>query len=139
MGYKRLCQDRACLLPYLQSDVSVRPPYAATQISEAALRREIDRIHASAVDETKVHYDRGMAEGAASVGSWVVRWLLWYMLLHGDEAIATDDSDAGLHARRRSKTSEEPQHRPIDGVNATVNVQLSNHDGMFGVEISIQA
>lgn len=128
MGYMRLCQDRTCLLPYLQGDVSIRPPYTATQISEAALRREVERMHTSAVDETRVFYDRGMAAGDAGVGSWVVRWLLWYTLLHGDEKERSFSADAQPSSlRRHDQSNESPRPGQPNGAPA----QPADRQGMF--------
>lgn len=126
----RLCQDPSCLLPYLQRDASIRPPYAATQISEAALRSEVERIHVSAAHETKMYYDRGMVAGDVGIGSWVVRWLLWHMLLHGDEQdVYTARTQPPLSLRRHDETPKLAIPRYLDGIDAPA--PLADRKGTF--------
>lgn len=75
-------------------DDSIRPPYAATQITEGALQQEIDRIYALAASNTRPVYDQGVGTANAGAGNWVVRWLLWHMLLHGaQEEVASPFGD----------------------------------------------
>lgn len=125
-------------MPYLQADTSVRPPFTATQISEAALRDEVDRIHASAVHETRVYYDRRTAVGAANAGSWVVRWLLWYMLMNGDEQAASDSFEAQLSAQPPRKSPETALRRSLHATNGVV---MSNDKGRsnqwHGIDLSM--
>ena len=129
----RLCQDRSCLLPYLQRDASIRPPYAATQISEAALRREVERVHASAIHETKTFYDRSMVAGDAGIGSWIVRWLLWYMLLHGDEQEVYAARAQPRSLRRHDESPKLARPQQVDSVDAPA--QLAGRKGMFSSPI----
>ena len=108
-GYYRLSEDRTSLLPYLRSDNSIRPPFTTTQICEAAILREASVIYAAAEDDAKRLYDRGTPVGGADSGNWVIRWLLWYLLLNGDDEGKHEPSSAHPSGRRLSVTQWIPR------------------------------
>lgn len=95
-GYERLCNDGNSILPHLRKDSSVRPPYTVTQITESALRRETQRIHRLANEDTSQIYDIGVAPVRADEGSWVVRWLLWNTIKMGGNRDVCDETGRTL-------------------------------------------
>ena len=82
-AYKRLCANRNSLLPHLREDASIQPPFAADQITEHALRHESQRILSESTGHTRNIYELGIDRSVTNLDNWVVRWLLWHIILLG--------------------------------------------------------
>lgn len=83
-GRQRMLHDRRALLPHLQNDASIKPPFYRTQIDNQAFLQQAQVIHNNAQGKTRTVYDHVSRSCAAGVANPLIRWLLWRVMCQGE-------------------------------------------------------
>lgn len=89
--------NRDTLVPELQNDASIVPPFSSHQVSETAMHRQILNIYNNASAETKPYYDLAHDTSKPSPENWLIRWMLWHVFRYRD----------GRNKSRRNRAPEE--------------------------------
>ncbi|QIW96694.1 hypothetical protein AMS68_002212 [Peltaster fructicola] len=83
-AWQRLQLDRSALLPNLQHNAAIQPPFSNSQISETAMHREIMLVYRQASAETRPCYDLAQNTDSTEAENWVIRWCLWHVFRDRD-------------------------------------------------------
>lgn len=76
--------NREALLPRLQKDSSIKPPFFFGQIQESALRAEVVYIFHHARGPARTLFELGQETKDDCEENWIIRWLLWHVFRYRD-------------------------------------------------------
>ncbi|EME38351.1 hypothetical protein DOTSEDRAFT_181475 [Dothistroma septosporum NZE10] len=112
-GWTRMTASREALIPQLQNDSTIEPPYTFGQIDEAAMHAEVWRIYTNARKDTRIMYDLGLDRDGDHDENWIIRWLLWHVFRYRDDRNSSLGRRSGSPTRP-STDSEEPDNGSDD-------------------------
>ena len=95
-GRDRICRDPQNLVPAKRG---TPPPYSASDITEAAMRREVQTIYRGASVYTRQWYDRAVCQEGVNWDNWIITWCLWHAFRYRDSRNTNSDALDGRRSR----------------------------------------
>jgi len=97
-GRDRICRDPQNLVPAKRGTA---PPYSASDVTEAAMRREVQTIYYLASLQTRQWYDRAICQEGVNWDNWIIRWCLWHAFRYRDSRNTNLDAPEGTWTHQR--------------------------------------
>jgi len=95
-GRDRICRDAQNLVAAKRGTA---PPYSASDVTELAMRREVQQIYSVSSLQTRQWYDRAIFQDGVNWDNWIIRWCLWHAFRYRDSRNTNSDSPDGRRTR----------------------------------------